>query len=134
VGPTDRRCLLACDEAADCADGQLCAAHADGSRRCFDATGDCAAPAEEPGPDTDPVEPGPESVEVDPVEPGPDPADGDVVEASQADATSGGDGSGSVDTEGKASGGCGGGEATGGLLGLLGWAMAARRWRRRVEA
>jgi hypothetical protein len=129
------RCLLACATATDCPEGLVCGVHTDGSRRCFDLEGDCAAPSGEPGPDTDPVEPGPEPVEPAPVESGPEPVEPAPVESGpepvepapvesgsvepaldagpSADVTS----SGQIPTSG--GGGCGGGGAGAGPAALL---------------
>jgi len=108
------RCLLACDDDEDCDLDQVCRRHADGSLRCFDQDGACAAPPENPeeGP-----EPGPEPV--------PDSAadDADVTTTDLADTgktvVSGGDGCGA--------GGAGGGLAWLGMaLGLAGIALRRR--------
>jgi hypothetical protein len=144
-GATEDRCLRACEVDADCDDAQTCAAHPDGSRRCYDADGACAAPGVEPGPDADPVEPGPEQVvDADPLEPGPEPVpDADPVEpaldASMAEVIELDAGvldAGSIaepTTPSRESGGCsgsGGAEPLAGLLAMLALGRAARGRRR----
>jgi len=138
----DNRCLLSCDNDDDCGLNQACRRHGEGTLRCFDLNGTCAAPAVDPDtdPETDPevvesvevVEPAPEEVEPQPeaVEPevGPEAAEteptAEVVETTPEDTSLGGDAELTVTTGG--SDGCAGAESSAALM-LLGLAIVATR-------
>ncbi len=138
---SDDRCLLSCSRDEDCGPGEVCRRHGEGTLRCFDADGPCAAPVIDP--DTNPevveeagevevVEVGPEEVEPEPevVEPEPEVEGGpEQVEADEwrpeavelVDIVSPPD----AEVEEaevvvkKSDDGCAGGAGSGGLLGVM---------------
>ena len=122
------RCLRTCDTTSDCDDEQTCAALPDGVHYCFDADGPCSAPPEEPGPDTDPVEPGPEPTpEADPDTAGPDLG----ADANTNDVMDDGGSQAQIST---AKAGCGAGDSGQGLAGFVALALLGTALRRALHA
>jgi hypothetical protein len=135
------RCLLSCVRDDDCTSGQVCKKHENGTMRCFDADGECAAPVEvaDEGP-----EPNPEVVEVvEEVEAdttSPDTIDTtdttDTTDTVDTIDTSTGDTAEATDTKTSSGGkgGCAGGGDGSWLLGAALMALVAVRVRRSAKA